>query len=409
METNNIKYSLIQQYLEGKLDPKAMHELEKQALEDPFLAEAIEGYSSAGESAYHNLSILQRQLEERVVRNDENKSIFYFTWQRLSVAAAAGLMFVSAGILFWMKGSHRNTQLAVQKHVEVKLTPADSLGMQPDAAETGRNAVLADSLSSDTPIARADAGKEIFTIQSQKVASAQNKQQITVLSARVVDTLRRALNGQGTTDNVPVQTSGISSSALSEPGDTSAVIHGSAAYKTRTISGKVSKDGGEPLPGVHVKREGGGSAATTNAEGMFALADSTSGNVSFAAPGYEPQVRRVEAGEPVVVIMRPSHNTSAAATTSSRQARPEPVSGWNKYNIYLRENIKLAKDKQAAGTVVVRFKVNSSGILSGFSIEKGLNEACNREAVRLIEEGPAWRSGSGKDTEEVQVTVSFGK
>ena len=409
METNNIKYSLIQQYLEGKLDPKAMHELEKQALEDPFLAEAIEGYSSAGESAYHNLSLLQRQLEERVVRKDENKSIFYFTWQRLSVAAAAGLMFVSAGILFWMKGSRRDTQLAVQKHVEVKLTPADSLGMQSNAAETGGNAVLADSLSSGTLIANAEASKEVFTIQSQKVASAPNTQQITVLSARVVDTLRRVLNGQNGADNIPVQTSGISSSALSEPGDTASVIRGSAAYKTKIISGKVSKDGGEPLPGVYVKREGGIGAATTNAEGMFALADSTSGNISFAAPGYESQVRRIEAGEPVVVIMRSSHGTSSVAGTSSRQVRPEPVSGWSKYNIYLRENIKLAKDKQAVGTVVVRFKVNSGGILSGFSIEKGLNEACNKEAVRLIEEGPAWRSGSGKDTEEVQVTVSFGK
>ena len=46
---NNTPYTLldIEQYLQGKLSPAEMHALEKAAVQDPFLADAIEGYQSA--------------------------------------------------------------------------------------------------------------------------------------------------------------------------------------------------------------------------------------------------------------------------------------------------------------------------------------------------------------------------
>ena len=40
-----VSQELIRQYLAGELDDKAMHALERQALDDPFLAEALEGYA----------------------------------------------------------------------------------------------------------------------------------------------------------------------------------------------------------------------------------------------------------------------------------------------------------------------------------------------------------------------------
>jgi hypothetical protein len=125
-ETNKLKYNLLQQYLNGQLDPKGMHELEKDALEDPFLAEALDGYETIKGSLHPHLSILQRQLEDRIALKQEKKNTMFFTWQRLSVAAAASLLFVSASILFFMKGTNRSAKIAVNpKQTEVKLTAAD--------------------------------------------------------------------------------------------------------------------------------------------------------------------------------------------------------------------------------------------------------------------------------------------
>ncbi|MGB4399089.1 MAG: energy transducer TonB [Daejeonella sp.] len=126
---NNYPDSLtIQQYLEGKLDPEVAHQLEKQALDDPFLWDALEGYSTYRDPAA-NLSILQRQLHERIVHLQENKKVFDLSWQRLSVAAAAAVMFISAGILFWMNSQQAPERLASQsqKPVEVNVIDRDSV------------------------------------------------------------------------------------------------------------------------------------------------------------------------------------------------------------------------------------------------------------------------------------------
>src|SRR5712671_499076 len=70
-EKNNNKYSAeyIRKYLDGQLSDQAMQALEKAALEDPFLADAIEGIE---ESRNHAVSFetgiadLKTKLTERI-------------------------------------------------------------------------------------------------------------------------------------------------------------------------------------------------------------------------------------------------------------------------------------------------------------------------------------------------------
>lgn len=124
MSTNLPDSILIKAYLEGKLDHDRMYRLEKQALDDPFLWEAMEGYAQNPNSGT-GLSILQRQLHERIVHLQENKKVFDFTWQRLSVAASASVLFITAGILFWMN-IYRPGSIA-EKQVHVSLIDRDSL------------------------------------------------------------------------------------------------------------------------------------------------------------------------------------------------------------------------------------------------------------------------------------------
>ena len=127
MSNNYPDSLLIQQYFEGKLDPEMMHQLEKQALEDQFLWDAMEGYTNISNPGA-DLSILQRQLHERIVHLQENKKVFDLTWQRLSIAAAAAVLFISAGILFWMNSNQRVEKLdSSSKQVNVTLMNTDSI------------------------------------------------------------------------------------------------------------------------------------------------------------------------------------------------------------------------------------------------------------------------------------------
>jgi len=109
----------IQQYLEGKLSAHEMHTLERDALEDGMLQDAIEGFRLSNVN-HRQLSLLQQRLADRVEAQHVEKNRFYFTGQRLAIASAAGVMMIVVGVLFWMMSAQRNeSQAAKNKQSEV--------------------------------------------------------------------------------------------------------------------------------------------------------------------------------------------------------------------------------------------------------------------------------------------------
>ncbi len=56
----------IEKYHKGMLSPKEMHALEKAALDDPFLADALEGYAVNDVNANADLAELQNRLKKRL-------------------------------------------------------------------------------------------------------------------------------------------------------------------------------------------------------------------------------------------------------------------------------------------------------------------------------------------------------
>ena len=55
----------IERYHQGLLSAKERHDLEKAALEDPFLADALEGYADAGSDLQNDLTDLKKRLAAR--------------------------------------------------------------------------------------------------------------------------------------------------------------------------------------------------------------------------------------------------------------------------------------------------------------------------------------------------------
>lgn len=115
----------IQQYLAGNLSKKEMHQIELDALKDPMLQDAIDGFESSKTINIHELSILQQRLQKRITQQHEERNHFYFGRQRLAIASIAGLLFIVAGILFWMINFpiKKSSQEPVLKEVSVHLQP----------------------------------------------------------------------------------------------------------------------------------------------------------------------------------------------------------------------------------------------------------------------------------------------
>lgn len=127
VEDNNwLDIDVLEDYLDGKLDDKMMYRVEREALEDPFVAQALAGLSQSPKRSKQSLSLLQKQLEARIAGHEENKKESVITGQRLSIAATAALIFILGGIIFWMK--YNNSQKAkAPAVVEVNLDPAHAM------------------------------------------------------------------------------------------------------------------------------------------------------------------------------------------------------------------------------------------------------------------------------------------
>lgn len=117
---NNYNIIRIQQYLSGALSREEMHQLEREALADPLLNDAIEGYRLRNEVDHGQLSLLQQRLAARIEGQQKERHAFYFGWQRLSIAATACVLMVLLLVLLWMR-SHINQPEAAHKEVAVEL------------------------------------------------------------------------------------------------------------------------------------------------------------------------------------------------------------------------------------------------------------------------------------------------
>ncbi len=291
---------MIRAYLEGKLDHEEMHRLEKKALNDPFLWEALEGYTHTSNPGTE-LSILQRQLHERIVHLQENKKVFDFTWQRLSVAASASVLFITAGILFWMN-VNRSGPLT-EKQVQVALIDRDSLKTEINGSSS--NAV----------------------IQEKKYPDSSGETRIAAYQSPSDGNNDSELNNSPSTGKSKISSAGTSI----------------------------------PASKLRIQEQGAVSRAASSAEGISA----------------------------------------------SEQA-VQPVPGWDIYRKYLEDNIrKPAADANISGSVLLSFELDDKGKPVKLNVLKGLTEACDAEAIRLIKEGPAWKTRPGSKINTGRIEIRF--
>ena len=150
----HIEYSAedIERYLRGRMDAKEMYGLERAALQDPFLADAIEGYQHASfQQAYKHLGEISagigRAAEPAPVVPLPVKAVFNW-WQ---AAAVVVLICCVGGGLFWLGHNGNGRQPQTNAAVAVKqVAPA----MQPSVGKGISNG--ADTLQSPNVAAKSN-------------------------------------------------------------------------------------------------------------------------------------------------------------------------------------------------------------------------------------------------------------
>jgi hypothetical protein len=151
-EGNNIKsFSAadIERYHKGWMPAAEMHALEKAAMDDPFLADAIEGYKIAGEKALPDLNELENRLAERTSRgmlmtmNGGRR----FYWLRV---AAMVVVVAGAGIFAYTFLNKKENNLASRENTGTEKSKTDSVNtVTPDTISIGSTGDAPTTITSD--------------------------------------------------------------------------------------------------------------------------------------------------------------------------------------------------------------------------------------------------------------------
>jgi hypothetical protein len=409
--------SQISKYLKGALDAKAMHQLEKRALDDPFLMDALEGYEANGKDQQIQLDEIAERLKKRVSGNEKR----IVPWRYFAIAASVLILATVGSILVF-------NQKAAKPQMAQNVTPVATTKPAPAAVQEPRvNDELAKTARAVPTTKRKQADyQHIKTGYDAKVAAP------VASPAMAEDAVAEEKIGkpEGTvaSDTTPLNEMIVTEYTSGKKKDISQNLVSNNLLRvkkadtivTQTLQGQVK---GVAYNNVTAPRQQFGAAPLPGA-------GNTMKEVSIAHKGDEPSAS-LAAGNGVAAKARKSaeNNRDSLKTSSadfknnslaevaiaapapqakqSNGLEAHPKKGWESFKKYLDQNA-ISPDNNA-GLVTVSFLVDQNGVISNLQVAHGLSDATNQKAINLISNGPAWLGNANGQPQKVEVKIKFNK
>ena len=466
---NNIKNFTafdIERYHKGLLSSKERHDLEKAALDDPFLSDALEGYTTAGVDTTADIIELRKRLADQT---QEEKAVtmragrIAFPWLR---AAAVVIFIAGAGLVFYLvnpSSNKKNSPVAeVQLNDTSKATGTDTtinvsagLGSYRDtiAANTrfgwtksdspqvtlnGLAATKIDKLSdaylnvnTDSTSYYNTAPNSFATLDRKQVQLKTDSLLKGEANEMVVVTKPPAANRKDAEKYETTVPRGITNDDLYSGKEKAGAKRAFATADNNNtqshlnvFNGRITDADNNGLPFANVTNTRDNVGTYSDARGNFTLISTDSIlNVQVRSIGFNSnnsQLRNNPAvGNQIVmqedkslnetVMSAKKPNTEARERGSMKLEEPVPADGWSNYDAYLANNLNIPEEiktkKSSEGEVELSFEVDKNGDPINIKIEKSLCAKCDQEAIRLIKEGPKWKRKTKKG--RTTVTVPF--
>lgn len=453
---NNIKIFTaadIEKYHKGMLTPAQMHFLEKAALDDPFLADALEGYAVAGVNTNIDLAELKKRLSEKTVGvkiisiNQGNRTKFAWIKVAAAIVIIGSAVLVANQFLFTKKYNDRIAQAETAKKDEIKIIDSSASSVVPVSADTNTKGTppASTGVQSNKKTAADNVIKETNgsgTAAKKEVTVIVTNQPPVVKELAVNETSKQEIKTAGSAKKYQKQVAAqeekdkdvaAGQAVLSEDGlkKNRSVSSGRKAdeqsrnFISNTFRGLITDADNIGVPFANVTNPQDNVGTYSDARGYFNLTyPDTVLNVQVRSIGFENNNVQLRNNIPTnkvvlqddrslseIVINSQKPNAAARSRESNiKLVESEPTDGWNNYDSYLANNLKAPEDfknKQVNKTeVAVSFEVDKMGDPTNFKIEKSLCATCDKEAIRLIKEGPKWKRPAGKKA-RTKVIINF--
>lgn len=414
-----------------------MHKLEREALDDPFLMDAIEGFEPASKDQQANLTDLAGRLQQRI----EPKISRVISWQMWSIAASVVVVLTIGGL--WLKKTptppeQKTNDIAIIKEDKTKVELKDTVALSvqdtkqapllaqntkkhPPILKPGNKSVYQQEISSadnnvaavykaptataPKPVVQADDDAKEAASVSEIVASnytqtrKDNTDSLAALAKKARDkaSIPNESKLQGKVDGLTIVTSKDSKSQFGYTNINGVII---------------GKPDGAPVIGAAIRIAGTNKSTVTDVNGYFSMpATGSKQTLDIASIGFLPKQVSVKSGDSLKVELNPvssSLNEVVVGYGTQKAVSAHPQGDMSALKKYLQANAILP-DSTIAGTVSVTFTVSGDGALSDFKIKKSLTPAADQKAIDLIKAGPTWIGNSTGKPEEVTVKVKFQK
>lgn len=419
----------IQRYLNDGMTMQEMHALERAALNDPLLADAIDGYSGADNAiATQHLNVINALLhrsETLVAPMPARKRNNWWRWA--AAAGIAGLLGMSA----WLLTKQDNTTGKLSKADEVVM--ADSAVVKAPATEkTAKtdDTILAnintnvpdrsetDHLATNTEKKDIPAGSKPAAAEMREIPGIAHNE--TILEQQQSNAIVEAAPENAT--NALKQANVLSRTNPAIPSAPTAKIQ-----SPNVFTGLITDENGNPLPGATVTA--GNISTVSNPSGRFnftmpGLNDSL--NIYVSAAGYKNEKTVIEAGKITGIELKPDNmrlddvvvvgfgNRKKKATLGSirelkvdtlkSSAYPYPEGGWLEFYDDLAMELGVNKDN-AKKSLHIRFWIEE-GTPTNFTVIKTPDMAIANKAIAAIKKGPKWKNFRDRSMAEVKMKVN---
>ena len=411
-------------YIRGLRKGKEAHRLEKESMQDPFLADAMDGYNQVEGNHEQRIEKLRMQVS---AHSAKKKSTYAITW---SIAACLIIGFGISSYFLFLKKSMTDEVFIAEESVSIKLAepaapPTPAIPATPTVPATPQKeiALATTKVKTDsTPISEItarQADKKDMIAEIQTTSQPQGAPVAAVPMMEEVSEETAALQEVVAT----IDTFESESDKKMKLAKVATILPQNNMIKGRVTDGK-----GEPLIGASVTYKGTNIGTITNMNGEFSLVKKDDKKrLTAEYIGYDPVEIQVDTSRTMLIAMNENKQAlnevvvvgygakkNKKSTTLGSDAKvkeqtekeitPQPVIGKRSYQKYLKEHLVRPTDEKCAqvkGKVVLTFLINKEGRPFYIKVKESLCESADKEAIRLIQEGPDWIYGN----KLVEVTV----
>ena len=431
----------IEKYWNKKLSASEMREIEKAALEDPFFADALEGYQNSintnSELAALNEKLTKKLKDETPVIPLLRKKYY---WLRV---AAAIIILIGSGLalqqlVFKTKDETPvaiNTNKQEQKDqaedtkqdqalVPIQKEPASPIATTTDQGNTKSPVVLNNINSYAISDTQKNNGRKFLATSETKdsvilakgdVASAIESEKKTISQDKDASVLNEVVVVPQANNNADKEFAKAKTQSAKPE----------TLFLANKFNYRIVDAQNNPVPFANVMNTRDNVGTYTDVKGYFNLVSSDSVlNVQVKSLGFDSEnYKLVPTNRANNLVLR--ENAAAGITMNANQGRQrvmssavrrdsadvvEPEVGWSYYNTYADNNIKIPEKvltKKAVTTQVeLSFDIDKSGTPTNIAVTKSSQcKECDEEAIRLLKEGPKWKKKGKRSKTTISISI----